>query len=295
MRGVARKDQRHLEGAPGDWFIDTRCIGCGASAAIAPDLIVLDRAGRRFVFDHQPGDAEEVRLAQLAAEVCPTLSIGTESGLRWTPHHPLEVAEGVWRCGSNSPDAIGANSYLVERAAGNLLVDAPRFSPRLVRWMVSLGGVDQVLLTHADDVGEAERYVAELDATAVVHEADSYAAPFATRVLTGTEPQAMAPGVLAIPTPGHTAGHVMYLVDDGTLFTGDSLDWDTDLDDLWAEEAVCWYSWPEQLASLERLADHDFVRVVPGHGTLSPTLPAAEMHTRLLALVARLRDAAADA
>ena len=78
----------------------------------------------------------------------------------------------------------------------------------------------------------------------------------------------------------------MYLVDDETLFTGDSLAWDPHLDDLWAEKFVCWWSWPEQLDSLERLAWHRFVQVVPTHGAISPTLDAEDMRDPLLRWVA---------
>jgi glyoxylase-like metal-dependent hydrolase (beta-lactamase superfamily II)/ferredoxin len=287
---MARHDLRHPDGVEGDWFIDTHCIGCGASTSIAPRLIELSSDGRRFVFRRQPRDGEEVLLAQMAAEVCPTRSIGTGSGLRWEPHHPVDLGDRVWRCGSNSPDSAGGNSYLVQRDAGNLLVDGPRFVGRLVRALEALGGVRHVLLTHADDVGEAERYAEAFGADVLIHEADRRAAPFATRIVSGSAPAEVAPGVQVIPTPGHTAGHVMFLVDDRVLLSGDSLVWDPHSEDLWAEETVCWHSWPQQLASLERLAAFSFSRVVPGHGALSPTLATDEMRARLVGLVARLRD-----
>ena len=73
----------------------------------------------------------------------------------------------------------------------------------------------------------------------------------------------------------------MYLVDDEVLFTGDSLSWDPDRDDLWAERYVCWWSWVDQLDSLERLTNHHFVRIVPTHGAISPALDAQEMRDRL--------------
>lgn len=274
---MARRDLRHSEGVPGDWYIDDRCIGCGASTSIAPELIGPAPDGRHFVFHRQPRDSRELRLAQLAAEVCPSRSIGTESIMRWAPHHPMEVSDGVWRCGHNALDTVGGNSFLVIRETGNLLVDSPRYSARLRGQLEDLGGVRQVLLTHRDDVGAAELYASEFGAEVLIHEGDRDAAPFATRVLTGRVPVEIVPGVVAVPTPGHTAGHLMFLLDDGTLFTGDSLAWDPHASDLWAEESVCWHSWPDQLASLERLRAHDFVRVVPSHGAL-PSLPDVASH-----------------
>jgi glyoxylase-like metal-dependent hydrolase (beta-lactamase superfamily II) len=91
--------------------------------------------------------------------------------------------------------------------------------------------------------------------------------------------------LLAIPVPGHTKGSVAYLYDRRCLFSGDSLAWDFDEEALDAHEDYCWYSWPEQLKSLKRLLDYPFEWVLAGHGG-SKALPAAEMHSRLAALIA---------
>ena len=174
-------------------------------------------------------------------------------------------------------------------AAGNVLIDSPRFTSALRAWIQSLGGIATILLTHRDDVGDAERYAEAFGAQVAIHAADADAAPFADRILTGVDPHEIAPGVLAIPTPGHTEGHVMYLTRDGTLFSGDSLGWDPYRHDLGAEPYMCWYSWTVEVDSLERLSRHAFTRVVPTHGTISPTLEPGDMRQRLQALVARLR------
>lgn len=287
---VALRSRRHPESASGDWYIDDRCIGCGASTSIAPQLIRGASDGRQFVFVRQPESHEDVHLAQMAAEVCPTKSIGTESDRRWRKHHPVEVTAGVWRTGSNSAETAGGNAFVVRRQSGNVLIDAPRFTASVRSDVAQLGGLRTILLTHRDDVGDAERYADAFSADVWIHEADRNAAPFATRMLSGTDPVEVTDGVLAIPTPGHTEGHVMYLVDGETLFTGDSLSWDPDLEDLWAEEFVCWWSWPDQLDSLDRLAQHSFVRVIPTHGAISPTVDAGDMSDRLKRLVASLRS-----
>ena len=60
--------------------------------------------------------------------------------------------------------------------------------------------------------------------------------------------------LLAIPVPGHTKGSVVFLFEERCLFTGDSLSWDFTTNDLRAGRRTCWYSWPEQTASLIRLA-----------------------------------------
>jgi ferredoxin len=177
---MARLDRRHPGGARGDWFIDDRCIGCAASATIAPDLIDLSSDGQRFVFIRQPTTDREIVLAQQAAEVCPTRSIGTTSKQRWAPHHPVEIVPGVWRTGWNSPDAVGANAFVVQRSEGNVLIEGPRFTRRVRDAITSLGGLRSILLTHADDVGDAARYADAFGAEVIIHELDADAAPFAT-------------------------------------------------------------------------------------------------------------------
>ena len=182
--------RRHPEGADGDWFIDDGCIGCGASTSIAPWLIRAANDGRQSVFVRQPDSQEDVVLAQQAAEVCPTRSIGTESRQRWRKHHPVEVTSGVWRTGSNSPETAGGNAFIVRRSSGGLLIDAPRFTPSVRSDITQRGGIRTILLTHRDDVGDAEQYADVFGAEVVIHEADHDAAPSATRVRTGLDPVA---------------------------------------------------------------------------------------------------------
>ena len=94
-------------------------------------------------------------------------------------------------------------------------------------------------------------------------------------------------GMAAIPVPGHTEGSVVYLYDQRCLFTGDSLAWSFETDDLEASKDYCWYSWSEQTKSLRRLLDYRFEWVFAGHGG-SHYLPSVEMKARLNALLERM-------
>lgn len=87
--------------------------------------------------------------------------------------------------------------------------------------------------------------------------------------------------------PGHTRGSVVYLLDDHVLFAGDSLAWSARERDLVAFKDACWYSWTELAISLGNLAAYRFEWLLPGHGW-PVHLPAAEMNTRLRALVSRM-------
>ncbi|MEO1069434.1 MAG: MBL fold metallo-hydrolase, partial [Cyanobacteria bacterium J06638_6] len=84
--------------------------------------------------------------------------------------------------------------------------------------------------------------------------------------LKGTDPVELAPDLLIVPVPGHTKGHTVLLYDNRVLFTGDHLAWSVRLHQLYAFHSYCWYSWPEQIKSMEKLAAYDFEWVLPGHG-----------------------------
>jgi glyoxylase-like metal-dependent hydrolase (beta-lactamase superfamily II) len=201
---------------------------------------------------------------------------------------PQEITPGVWRCGFNARSSFGAHSYFVVRPDGNLLIDSPRHSSDLVKWFREAGGIAHVLLSHRDDVADADKYAHEFGARVWIHRDDRSAAPYATDLLEESE-RTIAPGVRAIPVPGHTRGSVVYLLDDRVLFSGDSLAWSARERDLVAFRDACWYSWTELTKSLERLANDRFEWLQPGHGW-PVHLPADEMTGRLAALVRRMKE-----
>jgi glyoxylase-like metal-dependent hydrolase (beta-lactamase superfamily II) len=281
------KPIRNPDSAPGNWYIDTACIDCGAPRHVAPSLII-ERNGKS-VFARQPGPPEEQLAAWRAALVCPTASVRTETKQR-RPNEtifPEEMTSGVWRCGFNARSSFGAHSYFVARPDGNLLIDSPRYAAELTKWFRHAGGISHILLSHRDDVADAGNYAQEFDARVWIHRDDGSAAPYATDLLEGRTPRTIAPGVHAIPVPGHTRGSVVYLLDDDVLFSGDSLAWSAGERDLAAFKDACWYSWTELTASLRDLAAYCFEWLLPGHGW-PVHLPADEMKGRLVALVARM-------
>lgn len=277
---------RHNQNAPSDWYVDTRCINCAAAQDIAPGLIV-ERDGQS-VFARQPQTPEEVIAAWRARLICPTASVRTEAHAEPPPKvFPQPVTDGVERLGYNARASWGAHSFLIRRAGGNAMVDSPRWTRAVVDALETRGGLAHILLTHRDDVADAERYAKHFGARVWIHEDDRIAAPYATDLIRGHEPTAIADDLLVIPLPGHTIGSVAYLYDQRCLFTGDSLAWSFDDDDLVAWKDVCWWSWPDQLASLRRLLDYSFAWVLAGHGG-SQQCPAEKMRERLAALINRL-------
>ena len=145
----------------------------------------MDAEGRSFVA-HQPvGEREEASLWR-AAIACPTKSIGNLEQ-RWEPAgaFPYQLTYGVFALGNNALSSFGAHSYLVARPEGNLMVDSPRFGRRLAESVDGLGGVAHVLLSHRDDVADADRWAERYEARVWIGDADADAAPYATDVTAG--------------------------------------------------------------------------------------------------------------
>ena len=285
---MARVDLRHPGNVAGDWFVDTRCIDCGTCRDIAPELFV-DRGGLTVVA-RQPGGADGVD-AWLAAQACPTTSIGTVSRQprpgRLYPRE-IEPGSGVFDLGYCAESSFGASAWFVRRPDANVLVDSPRFTDALARPIEEMGGIAHVLLTHSDDVADAGRWADRFGARVWIHEADRRAAPFATDVFGGEDDLPVAPGWVAVPVPGHTKGSAMYVLEERFLFTGDSLAWSHADGDLMAFRYACWHSWAAQRQSLARLAaGHRFEWVLPGHGARVHE-DASRLNDRLCALVARM-------
>ncbi|WP_052665188.1 4Fe-4S domain-containing protein [Nitriliruptor alkaliphilus] len=289
---MARTDLRHPAGAPGPWFVDDRCIDCDAARQVAPGLIARNPGDGVSVFTRQPTTDDEVAMAWRAVLVCPTRSVGHET-IRQPPPgvYPHHLGDGVHRLGHNARDSFGAHSYLVVRPGGNLLVDAPRWTQQLLGPIADLGGVDHLLLTHRDDVADADRYAERFGARVWIHEDDRAAAPYATDLVRGTDEVEVVPGVVGFPVPGHTRGSVLWHVDGRLLFSGDSLSWSPRQERLTAFRDACWYSWDAQTASLDRFArsGHRFDRLFCGHGW-SHDAPAEVFHDHLVDLVARMPD-----
>ena len=282
---MANPQKRVPENVPGDFFVDTTCIDCDACRQIAP--AVFGEAAETSFVKSQPATPGDRRRALQALLVCPTGSIGCQSDddvKAVMKDFPLVIEEPVYLCGYNSSKSYGGNSYFVRDPAGNWLIDAPRFVIPLVKQLETLGGIAHIFLTHRDDVADAHHFAEYFRSRRIIHRDELSSQPGAEVVLDGSEPRELAPGFVVIPTPGHTKGHCVLLVRDRYLFTGDHLDWDRDARRLSASEDYNWYSWPEQKASMARLAEHRFEWVLPGHGQ-RVHLPSEKMRAEMNRLV----------
>ena len=286
---MADRRRSVAENVPGDFFVDETCIDCDACRQLAP-AVFADAGSYSFVHA-QPRTAEAERSALRALLACPTGSIGTLHPSRTREARadfPMLLEAGIHYCGFNSPKSFGGSSYFVERPEGNWLIDSPKFLPHLVDRFQKMGGIAHIFLTHRDDVAEAEKYAARFASRRIIHRKELASQPGAEWVIDGFEPVELAAGFLAIPTPGHTRGHMCLLVENRFLFTGDHLWWSRTHRSLNASQDVCWYSWEEQIRSVAALAEYNFEWVLPGHGERIKQAPD-EMRKQITDLVGRIR------
>lgn len=271
-----------------DWHVDDRCTNCDVARQFAPGLV--EEVDGRSKVVRQPETDGEVAMLLAAAFACPPRSLRPVQG-RLDPDldpFPLALDEQLFHCGHNSTHTAGANSYLLRRPTGNLMVDTPRWSSALAQRYERLGPVTDVLLTHRDHVAHGRQYADRFGARLWIHEDDLDSRPDADQVIRGLEPVEITPGVTAHPLPGHTKGSVLYLADDTYCFTGDSFFWSRALADFEVAETVTWYSIRVLAESLARTAPRiRFEWLLPGHGDRMHR-PADEMAVRMDRLAAHV-------
>jgi glyoxylase-like metal-dependent hydrolase (beta-lactamase superfamily II)/ferredoxin len=286
---MANLQHRLPENVPGDFFVDATCIDCDTCSQLAP-AIFRDH-GDQCSVHHQPNTPDETRQALMALVACPTGSIGSIE--KHDAHigidaFPLHLSEDVYFCGFTSESSFGGWSYLVKRPEGNVLIDSPRFASQLVKRIDEMGGVARMLLTHKDDIAAHESFRARFGTIRTMHRADGAAKLQMEQIIDGEDPIALDDDFLVIPTPGHTRGHVVFLYKQKFLFTGDHLAWSPARNTLTAFRSVAWYSWPEQIRSMEKLLAYDFEWVLPGHGDMHHD-SAQNMNTHLERCIAWMK------
>ncbi|HWZ86907.1 MAG TPA: MBL fold metallo-hydrolase [Thermoanaerobaculia bacterium] len=292
---MASPAARLPDNVPGEFYVDRTCIDCDACRRIAP-AVFEEGDGHSFV-RAQPDSPHDRRRALMALVACPTGSIGSApagggrtDAAEGVAAFPETVDENVSFCGFTAESSFGAWSYFIERPAGNLLVDSPRAAGPLLAALQARGGVGTLFLTHRDDVADHEALHERFSCERILHEDDVTSATRGVeRRLVGTEPVALSGDLVAIPTPGHTRGHAVLLYRDKYLFTGDHLAWSRRRERLVAYRDACWYSWREQIRSMERLLDYRFEWVLPGHGGWHHATSAAAMQAELARCVAWMR------
>lgn len=288
---MARPADRLPDNVPGEFYVDRSCIDCDTCTRVAPGLFAP--ADDHSFVARQPGSHAERLRALMALVSCPTASIGTTPRADVSPAvaaFPEPLAEDVFFLGFTSERSFGAWSYLVRRPQGNVIVDSPRAAAPLMNRLEAMGGARILFLTHRDDVADHAVFRRRFRCERILHADDVTAETRGVeRRLEGGDPVRLADDLVAMPVPGHTRGHTVLLYRDTILFTGDHLAWSPARGGLVAFRDACWYSWTEQIRSMQRLLEHRFEWILPGHGWWWRAPSAAEMRRELERCIAWMR------
>lgn len=266
---MATLQRKRAENIPGNFYVDSSCIDCDTCRWVAPE--VFNRQTSQSAVYHQPATDKEELLAMQALLACPTASIGTvdkPTEIKQAQQtFPIPVEDNVYYCGYHSAASFGAASYFIQRPEGNILIDSPRFTLPLVKQLEQMGGIEYMYLTHRDDVADHDKFQSHFKCDRILHQDDIQPTTQDVELkLSGFETIEFASDLLIIPVPGHSKGHTVLLYKNKFLFTGDHLAWSPYLEHLYAFPRFCWYSWTEQIKSMEKLANYAFEWVLPGHG-----------------------------
>ncbi|CAL8463636.1 g3170 [Coccomyxa elongata] len=266
------------ENVDGEFYVDHTCIDCDTCRWIAPEF--YGRVGSQSAMTAQPQSQEDRILSFQALLSCPTHSIhshGDKGDLKAAVQRypePVKSAEGVYYCGYNSEKSYGGSAWLIVRKEGNVMIDSPRFDPKLVKRIKDLGGVQYIFLTHRDDVADHALWAKEFGAQRVIHASECNSQQGTDKCeikLEGKGPWEFpgnAEDLKIIHTPGHTFGHCVLLHKPSkALFSGDHLAFSREPPgQLRIFKDYNWYSVPEQIESVRKLLHYDFLHVLPGHG-----------------------------
>ena len=103
----------------------------------------------------------------------------------WSRNPCIRRSHSRSRCGFSvdARSSFGAHSNFSMWPDGNLLIDSPRYAAELVKWFDASGGIGHILLSHRDDVADADKYARQFGARVWINGEGRSAAPCATDLL----------------------------------------------------------------------------------------------------------------
>lgn len=265
---MAKIELSNVNNIPGPLFVDTTCINCGTCYNLAPHIFL--EKNEYSVVQLQPKSLADWSKAREAIVSCPTSSIGARNAgtafKKAVIELPRIITDGIYYCGYTSKDSFGASSYFIRHPEGNILVDSPRFNLQLANKLRDMGGVDLMFLTHRDDVADHKKYSQYFKCKRVIHRLEvNHSTKDCEIIIDGEKEIDLLPFLKAIPTPGHTRGHMVLLYQEHYLFSGDHLFFDPKNKKIFMSKEFNWYSWPMQIASLKKLSKYYSTWIFPGH------------------------------
>ncbi len=266
--------------SPGPFFVNSSCIDCGSCWQLDPEHFA--QTGSSSCVHTQPKGQQEIAQAYLALIDCPVAAICAPKELTANlsaDAFPIMVtkhsAGDVYYCGWSSKRSFGASSWLILGKKGNVLIDSPRWSAPLAKKIKKMGGINNIVLTHRDDVADHANWAKAFNCARWIHQDDADAAPEAEKRVKGLDALPLGEHLTLMPTPGHTKGSMVAVLGDQQqiLFSGDHLWWNKERAAIVASKDYCWWDWSEQLKSVKRLLDLKISWLLPGHGSAHQFMP----------------------
>jgi glyoxylase-like metal-dependent hydrolase (beta-lactamase superfamily II) len=181
---------------------------------------------------------------------------------------PTEILPGIFAFPPNR-DTLGGTAYLIVTNSGNLLVDSPAWNDTNRQFIVDLGGINWLVITHRGGIGQAEKIATASDCEVIIHEQEAYLLP-GLKVTTFQFEFDINDSIHAIWTPGHSPGSIClyYAGAGGVLFTGRHLLPDS-LGAAVPLRSAKTFHWPRQLRSVEAIwqqfpAQQPLAHICPG-------------------------------
>jgi len=76
---MADNSEKTLGNVPGEWYVDTACIGCALCNGTAPDIFSMSGDGSVAYVARQPAGGGDTELAAQALSDCPVGAIGNDA------------------------------------------------------------------------------------------------------------------------------------------------------------------------------------------------------------------------
>lgn len=168
---------------------------------------------------------------------------------------PRQILDGLFAFPPNR-DILGGTAYFIVEKAGNVLVDCPVWDRENQQFLLQMGGVRWLFLTHRGGIGKPVKQMqVSLDCEVLLQEQEAYLLPD-VKVTPFERETRFAPNFCGIWTPGHSPGSACLYWNGcgGVLFCGRHL-----LSDRQGKatplRTAKTFHWRRQLRSVELLRD----------------------------------------